>query len=104
VFFSCGLVVFGAIAIIMLIIAAVFAPWVAPYNPYETNLKDKFINLGIEHPLGTDYLGRDVLSRIIYGSRTSLIVGVVAIGSAAIIGVTMGLASAFFGGNLSQLS
>ncbi|MBW1766505.1 MAG: ABC transporter permease [Deltaproteobacteria bacterium] len=80
VFFGRGLVIFGAIVIIILIIAAVFAPWVAPYDPYDTNLKDKFIKLGIEHPLGTDYLGRDVLSRIIYGSRTSLIVGLVAVG------------------------
>jgi len=98
VFFGRGLVIFGAIVITILIIAAVFAPWVAPYDPYDTNLKDKFIKLGIEHPLGTDYLGRDVLSRIIYGSRTSLIVGLVAIGAASIIGMTLGLIAAFFGG------
>jgi peptide/nickel transport system permease protein len=100
VFFGRGLVIFGAIIIIILIIAAVFAPWIAPYDPYAMNLKDIFIKPGIEHPLGTDYLGRDVLSRIIYGSRTSLIVVLGAVGWAALVGMILGLIAAFFGGKV----
>jgi len=100
VFFGRGLVIFGSIVILVLIFTAVFAPWIAPYNPYGIELKNKFIKPGLVYLLGTDYLGRDVLSRIIYGSRTSLIVGLVVIGSAALVGMTLGLIAAFFGGKV----
>ena len=100
VFLSRGVVIFGLVVIIVLIFAAFFAPLIAPYDPYDAKLTDKFIKPGLEHPLGTDYLGRDLLSRIIYGSRTSLIVGLVAIGAASIVGMTLGLMAAFFGGKI----
>ena len=100
VFFSRGLVTFGLVVIIVLIFAAVFAPWVAPHDPYVTDLKKRFVDFSLEHPLSTDYVGRDVLSRMIYGSRTSLIVGLGAIGLAALVGMTLGLVAAFFGGKV----
>jgi ABC-type dipeptide/oligopeptide/nickel transport system permease subunit len=100
VFFARGLVTFGLIVLVVLIFTAVFAPWIAPHNPYDIDLKKKFVEFSLVNPLGTDYLGRDVLSRIIYGSRTSLIVGLVAIGSAALVGMTLGLIAAFFGGKV----
>lgn len=100
VFLSRGLVLFGFIVILVLLFTAVFSPWIAPYDPYDTILTDKFIKPGLEHPLGTDYLGRDLLSRIIYGSRTSLIIGLVVIFASSVIGMTLGLLAAFFGGKV----
>ncbi len=91
-------VVIGLVVILGVIIAAVFAGQLAPYNPYERNLPDRLLSPSWEHPLGTDSLGRDTLSRLIYGSRTALAVGVVAIGLAAIIGMTMGMIASYFGG------
>ena len=98
VFIGRGVVIFGVIVILVLIFAAVFSPWVAPHDPYETDLKKAFLKISMSNPMGTDYLGRDVLSRIIYGSRTSLIVGIVAVGLASLVGMALGLLAAFFGG------
>jgi ABC-type dipeptide/oligopeptide/nickel transport system permease subunit len=71
---------------------------VAPYDPLEVDLKNIREAPSWEHWLGTDTLGRDVLSRIIYGSRSSLLVGIVAVGVAAAIGMTLGLIAGYFGG------
>ena len=98
VFFSRKIVVFGLIVIVALIITAIFAPWLAPHDPYKMELKDKLLKASWEHPFGTDSLGRDTLSRIIYGTRTAILVGVIAIGIAATIGMTMGLLAGYFGG------
>jgi ABC-type dipeptide/oligopeptide/nickel transport system permease subunit len=98
VFFSRGVVVFGLIIILTLLISAIFAPFLAPYDPYQPDLGNVLLQPGKEHLLGTDALGRDTLSRIIYGSRTSLMIGVVAVGFAATIGMTMGLIAGYFGG------
>lgn len=98
VFFKRKLVVFGLVIIAILIFMAVFAPWVSPHDPYEQDLLNIRGAPSWEHPLGTDTLGRDLLSRIIYGSRTSLIVGIVAIGLAASIGISLGLVAGYFGG------
>jgi peptide/nickel transport system permease protein len=86
------------IFIIALIFTAIFAPWVAPYDPYEQDLRNMRGEPDSQHLLGTDNLGRDTLSRIIYGSRTSLTVGVVAIGIAAAIGMGLGVVAGYFGG------
>ena len=77
---------------------AVFSPLIAPYNPYAQNLDNVMAKPSLAHWLGTDTVGRDTLSRIIYGSRTSLIVGVVALGLAAGIGMFLGLVAGYFGG------
>jgi ABC-type dipeptide/oligopeptide/nickel transport system permease subunit len=100
VFFSRNIVVFGLVVILVLIFSAVFAEWISPYDPYYTILTDRFIKPCLDHPLGTDYLGRDLLSRIIYGSRTSLIVGLMVIGISSMVGMTLGLIAAFFGGKI----
>ncbi len=86
------------IFIIALIFVAIFAPWIAPYDPYEQDLRNMRGEPDAQHLLGTDGLGRDTLSRIIYGSRTSLTVGVVAIGIAAVIGMGLGVVAGYFGG------
>jgi len=93
-------VAFGLIVIILLIVSAAFAPLLAPYDPYEQNLKQTLSPPSQEHLLGTDALGRDSLSRIIYGTRISLMVGVIALGIAATCGMALGLIAGFFRGFL----
>ena len=98
VLFSRWIVVIGLIIILATVIAAIFAPQLAPYDPYKTNLKEALANPSGEHLLGTDALGRDTLSRMTYGARTALLVGLVAVGIAAISGIIMGLLAGYFGG------
>ena len=97
VFFGRAVVIFGFVIILILFFAAIFAPLLAPYDPYEIDMANALQTPGITHWLGTDEIGRDVLSRLIYGTRTSLMVGVVAVGVAVAIGVTLGLISGYFG-------
>jgi len=82
----------------LVIFAALFAPILAPYDPIDTAPRDSLSGPSASHWLGTDQLGRDVLSRIIYGSRVSVLVGVVAVGLALTVGVPLGLISGYFGG------
>jgi len=98
IFFGRGLVVFGTIIIALFLFTAAFGPWIAPYDPYVQDLGATLASPSSEHLLGTDFFGRDVLSRLIYGARNSLMVGVVALGIAAIIGMASGLIAGFFGG------
>ncbi|MGD0780288.1 MAG: ABC transporter permease [Dehalococcoidales bacterium] len=90
-------VIFGAIIIIIMAIVAIFAPLLAPYDPYKVNLKESLQPLSSTHLLGTDALGRDTLSRIIYGSRTSLMIGIVSIFIASGIGMLLGLSAGYYG-------
>ena len=90
-------VVFGTIIILILILLAVFAPLIAPYDPIKQNLPIALQMSSGDHLLGTDPLGRDVLSRVIYGARVSLLVGIVATSIASVIGMSMGLAAGYFG-------
>jgi peptide/nickel transport system permease protein/oligopeptide transport system permease protein len=86
--------------IIIIIIVAVFAPVFAPHDPYAIDLLTRLKGPSAEHLLGTDELGRDVLSRIIYGSRVSLFVGLVPTLLSMIIGTVLGLISGYFGGKI----
>jgi len=103
VFFGRAVVVFGLVVIVVLIITAVFAPYLAPYDPYKQELDNILDTPSFTHFLGTDTLGRDTLSRIIYGSRTSLIVGIVAILVASSLGMLAGLTAGYFGGKVGTL-
>ena len=98
VFFSRWVVVLGMVIILFFIIAAIFAPWVAPYNPDKIDMNNALLQPSKAHLLGTDSLGRDTLSRTIYGTRISLEIGffVVVLGSAA--GMALGLVAGYFGG------
>jgi peptide/nickel transport system permease protein len=89
--------------IALLFFAAVFAPQIAPYNPDVQHLSKRLFNPGREFPLGTDDLGRDTLSRMLYGIRISLTVGFVAVGISVLIGTCLGLISGFFGGKVDAL-
>ena len=89
----------GIIILGILIFVAIAAPWLAPHDPYEMNLRDALKPPGTPgHILGTDELGRDTLSRLIYGSRISLTVGLIVVGIAGTIGVILGAISGYYGG------
>jgi peptide/nickel transport system permease protein len=98
VFFGRKLYLIGFIIVVIIIITAIFAPLLAPYDPIENDLRGKLQSPSWGHWLGTDQLGRDILSRIIYGTRISLEIGFAAIFSSAMIGILMGMAAAYFGG------
>jgi peptide/nickel transport system permease protein len=92
----------GALMVLSLLVMAIFAPLLAPHDPARA-VADTFGDPGAPSrafPLGTDQLGRDVLSRIIYGARISLTVGIAAMAVTMTIGVTIGLLSGFFGGTV----
>ncbi|MBI5439887.1 MAG: ABC transporter permease [Deltaproteobacteria bacterium] len=98
VFLGRKVVAAGALVIGLLGFTAAFAPLLAPQDPYEQHLMSATQGPSGEHLLGTDPLGRDVLSRIIYGTRTSLAVGVVSVGLAAVVGILLGLVAGYVGG------
>jgi ABC-type dipeptide/oligopeptide/nickel transport system permease subunit len=98
VFFGRPLPVIGLVIIVVVIITAIFAPLLAPYDPDEINLKHRLQHPSSQHLLGTDALGRDTLSRIIYGSRISLIIGFTVISISSVVGLSLGLIAAYFGG------
>lgn len=90
---SCALVLVG-----LLVIAAIFAPVLSPYDPTKTSLKNKLEGPSVTHILGTDYLGRDVLSRILYGAQTSLMITFLVVGISLFIGIVLGMMAGYYGG------
>ena len=97
------LAVLGGIAVVCLFAAAVFSPVVSPYEPDDINVRHILEPPGIKHPFGTDDLGRDILSRVIWGSRISLSVGFVAVGIATVIGIILGAISGYYGGWIDRI-
>jgi peptide/nickel transport system permease protein len=98
VFLKRKLALFGLVIIAAFLITAAFAPFIAPYDPYKNKLQDSLLQPSPAHLLGTDSLGRDILSRIIYGTRTALMVGVVSLLIASLLGISLGLIAGYFGG------
>jgi dipeptide transport system permease protein len=94
----------GLIVIILVLLCALFAPLIAPYDPDITNnaafLKPPFFQAGgsLAYPLGTDAIGRDILSRLLFGARLSLVIGLAVVALAIVIGIILGLIAGFFGG------
>jgi peptide/nickel transport system permease protein len=103
VFFQRKIVIFGLVVLVIVIICAVFAPLIAPYDPYIGNLSDSLAQPSWKYLLGTDIQGRDTLSRLIYGSQTALIVGFVTTIAAAIAGTALGLVAGYFGGIMNMV-
>ncbi len=97
------LAVIGSIAVFSLLVIALFAPLIAPYDPTTIDVHNVLSPPSRAHPLGTDELGRDVLSRIIWGSRVSLRVGFVAVGIAIMIGTVIGATAGFYGGRVDAV-
>jgi peptide/nickel transport system permease protein len=98
VFLGRGLVRFGLVVIVIFVLVAIFAPVLAPYDPYAPDLSAALSQPSHAHWLGTDALGRDTLSRIIFGTRTSLEIGLIVVGVAALIGMALGTIAGFYGG------
>jgi len=91
-----------ALFLLLVVLTAVFADVIAPYDPNKQDLANLLTGPTLAHPLGTDSLGRDVLSRVIFGSRISLLVGVSSVAVAMVIGVLLGIASAMIGGRTGE--
>ncbi|MDX8396706.1 MAG: ABC transporter permease [Mariprofundaceae bacterium] len=89
----------GSIVLIMTLLA-LFAPWLAPYDPTEINVRSILMPPSLQHWCGTDTLGRDVFSRMLYGARISLAVGFVAVGLALVIGIILGAWAGYMGGRV----
>lgn len=94
----------GAVVLIVIVLSAVLAPWLAPHDPEQQSIETSFLppfwadGGDMAYPLGSDRLGRDILSRVIYGARISLLIGVTAVAIALVIGVVLGVLAGYLGG------
>lgn len=86
----------GGLVVIGFVLAGLLAPWIAPYDPVAISLSDSLKPPSLEHWMGTDNNGRDVLSRIIFGARVSLTIAVASVGAAAVLGVALGLLAGWY--------
>lgn len=93
-----------AFILMLIIFAAVFAPWVAPEDPYKASMLHRLMPIGSPgHLLGTDELGRDMLSRLIYGGRISLLMGIIPVLVAFVAGTSIGLFAGYIGGKVNMV-
>ncbi|WP_051280406.1 nickel transporter permease [Anaerovorax odorimutans] len=101
--FKNKLALIGLVIIVIIAIGAVFAPLIAPNNPNEQILEQALKHPSIEYPFGTDEFGRCIFSRVLYGSRISLQIGVTITFISSVIGITLGLISGFYGGVIDEI-
>ena len=97
------LALIGGVIVVVLVVLAVLAQWIAPWDPNRPDVRKILDTPSKAHPLGTDQLGRDVLSRMLYGARVSLAVGFVSVGIATLIGIALGAAAGYHGGTIDAL-
>ena len=95
--------VLGAVLLVVLLFLAVFGPSLAPYDPLKLNFTEKLQPPSQTHWFGTDEAGRDIFSRVIYGTRISFRVAIIVVVSASVIGVTVGLVAGFYGGRTDDV-
>ena len=99
---------FGLGAVVVVLLAALFAPWLTPFDPLEQDINQRLKEPGWQtaagrvHVLGTDHLGRDILARVIFGSRIALVVGVSAVLISGVLGMAIGLVAGYFGGKVDD--
>ena len=94
--------VFCALVLLTLLLLAIFAPWIAPKDPMAASMLKRLAAIGSEgYPLGSDELGRDMLSRLIHGGRLSLFIGIMPVVNAFLIGTVLGLTAGFAGGHMN---
>ena len=96
--FARRIVIVGTIGFVIILLAAIFAPYLTPYEPDAMNENAQLALPSAEHLLGTDNFGRDIFTRLLYGARISLIIGVLAVVLAAFIGIALGMCAAYFSG------
>lgn len=92
----------GGAMVVLLVIAAIFAPQLAPHSPDEIDFVARLQRPSWAHPFGTDNLGEDIFSRVLYGARTSLVIGVLVVGGSLAIGVPLGIAAGYIGGHIDE--
>jgi len=92
----------GLVIIIVLVLTALFAPVMAPHDPEATSIPDRELAPSTEHPMGTDDLGRDILSRVMYGTQISLYVGFTSISAAMLMGSTIGVVAGYYQGMIDE--
>ena len=97
VLFVAGLVIFSIV-----VLAALLAPWIAPYDPADINFADKLVPPQAGHLMGTDELGHDIFSQVVFGAQTSLAVGVIVVTLAILLGTPIGLIAGYFGGRIDS--
>lgn len=88
----------GLVITVLFLLIAILAKFIAPYDPFEYDMENLLNGPTLAHPFGTDQFGRDVLSRIIFGSQISLMIGIVGVGISIVIGVSLGAIAGYFGG------
>jgi len=93
----------GAVIILILIVVAISAPFIATHDPTSINIKNALVSPCREHLFGTDMLGRDIFSRMVYAARIALSIGFVAVGIAALIGIFLGSIAGYYGGRLDGI-
>jgi peptide/nickel transport system permease protein len=93
----------GGVVVVFVAVLALLAPIIAPMDPNRPDVKKILDSPSTRHPLGTDQLGRDVLSRMLYGARVSLAVGFVSVGIATVIGIALGAAAGYHGGTIDAM-
>jgi peptide/nickel transport system permease protein len=93
----------GSVIVVVMLAAAVLADWITPYGFAQTSLRERFIPMSGAHWLGTDEIGRDLLTRLVYGARISLYVGFGAVALGSVLATAIGMLSAYFGGRLDLL-
>ena len=103
VFLSRKVVLIGVVILLLLFGMAIFAPWLAPYPPNVPVLADFLQGPSSHHLLGTDSLGRDLLSRILWGARTSLEIGLIVVAIGSVSGIVLGLLAGYYGGWVNQV-
>jgi ABC-type dipeptide/oligopeptide/nickel transport systems, permease components len=95
--------ILGLSIIVIMALLAIFAPYISSYNPTEMNVLDRFQEPSLKHLFGTDEVGRDILTRVIYGTRISLTTGISVVVMAGVIGVFIGSVCGYFGGYVDQV-
>jgi peptide/nickel transport system permease protein len=98
-----ALLALGLSLFLLILASALFANLIAPYSPYESDIAHRLSPPSARHLFGTDEFGRDILSRIIFGTRISLLVGVVAVGIATVLGVLLGAVTGYYGGRVDAI-
>ena len=97
------LALLGMVLIIVITGMVIFAPWVTPYEPNELDIRNRLQAPTLAHPMGTDELGRDVFTRVLYGGRISLMIGIAAMLVSVSIGTLVGAISGYFGGRIDGI-
>lgn len=95
--------VFGLVVIIFLCVCAIVPQWIAPYGIDEQNLSELFLTPSKTHLFGTDNFGRDIFSRVVYGSRVSLVIGLISVSISCVLGVALGCVAGYYGNRVDNL-